>query len=270
MSSDLDIFISHSEKDADIARMLITLLKSSLRLQAARIRCTSVDGYRLPGGSNSEEQLRAEIVNSRVLIGLVSPNSLRSLYVSFELGARWGLGRFLIPVLAPSVEPSVLKAPLNNLNALRCDSRPQLQQLVGDVAAELDISPDPPQSYDEYIERILDLSKPCPTVSTPLERRTGELADNVTVSSMVKRLSQFSSETAKLKHIRSTLPKLPYISVPELLHVLHEFGYEQNKIEVIRLLRPKVLEVSSNESNMIMCEFEHEQNKEEVFNLLGN
>ena len=86
----LSIFISHSSKDADLALALIDLLKAGLAFTADQIRCSSVDGYRLPVGVNSEGKLREEVNAAKVVVGLVTRSSLSSYYVMFELGARWG------------------------------------------------------------------------------------------------------------------------------------------------------------------------------------
>lgn len=82
------VLISHSSKDAPLAEALINLLRSGLGLLASQIRCSSVDGYRLPAGVNTGDKLRNEIKSAKVLIGLLTPNSLTSTYVLFELGAR--------------------------------------------------------------------------------------------------------------------------------------------------------------------------------------
>jgi hypothetical protein len=107
----VSVFISHSSKDAVLAEALVDLLRSALGLPANEIRCSSVDGYRLPVGVNTENKLREEVNAAKVVIGLVTPSSLASHYVMFELGARWGAGLFLAPLLA-GVTPSDLSGPL--------------------------------------------------------------------------------------------------------------------------------------------------------------
>ena len=130
------IFISHSSKDALLAQALIDLLRSALRLSADHIRCSSVDGYRLPVGINTESKLREEVRTAKAVVGLITPNSLRSSFVMFELGARWGSNLFLAPLLA-GIEPSGLSGPLGLLNALSANEEAQLHQLVRDVGREL-------------------------------------------------------------------------------------------------------------------------------------
>jgi TIR domain len=108
----LSIFISHSSKDADLALALIDLLKAALALRADQIRCSSVDGYRLPVGVNTESKLREEVNAAKVAVGLITPNSLASYYVMFELGARWGADLFLAPLMA-GVKAGELSGPLS-------------------------------------------------------------------------------------------------------------------------------------------------------------
>ncbi len=151
----VDVFVSHSSEDSLLAKQLVDLLRSSLNLRAQQIRCTSVDGYRLPAGADADEQLRKEALEARAFIGILSPFSLASAYVLFELGARWGAKRPLIPLLAPGVGYQSLRGPLTGLNALNCESAGQLHQLVSDVGKTLGIVAEPPAVYQNNIDTIL-------------------------------------------------------------------------------------------------------------------
>lgn len=151
----VDVFISHSGADSWLAGQLVGLLRSSLGLRSRQIRCTSVDGYRLPAGANVDEQLRKEVLESRVFVSILSPASLGSIYVLFEIGARWGTGQPLFPLLGPGIESDKLSAPLSGLNALSCESAGQLHQLISDMASILEITPEPPEVYEGNIETIL-------------------------------------------------------------------------------------------------------------------
>jgi hypothetical protein len=154
------IFISHSSQDSQLAELLADLLHTALHLSKTEIRCTSVDGYRLPAGANSDEQLRREVLDSTVLVGLISHHSFESAYVLFELGARWGKNSYLVPVLAPGVSASILRGPLSGLNALSCGSASQIHQLVSDIASQLGISTEPAAAYQGLIDAIIQLVPP--------------------------------------------------------------------------------------------------------------
>ena len=133
----MKVFISHSSKDIEIARSIINLLEKSMSFSDGDIRCSSIDGYRLPGGVSTDEMLRIEVHDAEMSIGLITPNSLKSLYVAFELGARWGAGKPMVPLLASGATPDDLEGPLAGINALRCENESQLNQLVEETSSRL-------------------------------------------------------------------------------------------------------------------------------------
>lgn len=155
----IDIFISHSARDKAVAEALINLLKASLNIPADRIRCTSVDGYRLPIGATTDEQLRQEIYEAKFFLGLITPTSLQSTYVLFELGARWGAGLHLAPLLASGATAAALRAPLSGLNSISCEEPAQIYQLLRETASILEMQLDDPSSYQKHIETLVKESK---------------------------------------------------------------------------------------------------------------
>lgn len=155
ISPSVKIFISHSSADRELAALLVDLLRSSLNLPAETIRCTSVEGHRLAGGAETDSALRKDIRECEAFIGLISATSIESAYVLFELGARWGAERHLLPLLAPTANAEILRGPLSGVNALRSSSAADLHQMVDEVAAVLKISSDKPAAYQRHIEQIL-------------------------------------------------------------------------------------------------------------------
>jgi hypothetical protein len=147
------VLISHSSKDMELASALVEFLRAGLLIN--RIRCSSVDGFRLPAGVQTDSQLRAEVNSTNVLIGLITPNSLASAYVMFELGARWGAGSFMIPLLA-GVTPDEIRGPLSGLNALSASNDSQLHQLLADIANVLEIAVQNPASYAKQLSVVKD------------------------------------------------------------------------------------------------------------------
>lgn len=156
--SGLMVFICHSSKDAELALALIDLLKAGLALTADQIRCSCVDGYRLPVGVNTEGKLREEVNAAKVMVGLITPSSLASYYVMFELGARWGANLLLAPLLA-GVKASHLSGPLSLLNALSASSDAQLHQLLGDIANQLGLRLQPAASYIRNVTAVKTLAE---------------------------------------------------------------------------------------------------------------
>jgi hypothetical protein len=157
---DLLIFISHSSRDHKIAEALVDLLRAALLdLSPASIRCTSVDGYGLPGGPDVEANLRVEVQAAKVFVALVTPNSLASQYVMFELGARWGIQGSFLPLLA-HITPQNLGPPLSILNTLSARKEADIQQLLDEISVRLDRKLAPAQSFGKYIARLKKLASP--------------------------------------------------------------------------------------------------------------
>jgi hypothetical protein len=154
----IDVFLSHSSLDIEMAKSLVALIRSALNIPSESIRCTSVDGHRPPGGASVDEMLRREIHGSKVLVGLITPNSMESAYVLFELGARWGGGKPMIPLLAAAASTQLLRGPLSVLNALSCDNRSQLHQFVEDLARIVGRTPDRPAAYESSITDVVELA----------------------------------------------------------------------------------------------------------------
>jgi hypothetical protein len=158
MTEELILFISHSGRDAEIAKAIVRLFEKALKISARKIRCTTVDGYRLPVGADTNDVLRTEVFGARLFVALLTPNSLTSPYVLFELGARWGARRPLFPVLAGGATPADLHAPLSGLNALSASFADQVRQLVEDAAAALGERLEPMSSFSAEVDAVVAAS----------------------------------------------------------------------------------------------------------------
>lgn len=152
------VFISHSSKDVDLAASLVELLRMSLNLHTNEIRCTSVSGYKLPGGEHTAVKLRTEIDDSQVFVALLTPNSLSSSYALFEIGARWGSHRHLIPVVARGTKVSALPKPIDELHALDSQDQNDIHSLVSQIAEELKAKAENPASYTDKLKSFAMLS----------------------------------------------------------------------------------------------------------------
>ncbi len=187
----LQIFVSHSSRDRVLAEALTDLLKSALG--PVSIRCSSVDGHRLPVGVDTQSKLRAEVNEAQVVVGLVTPSSLVSSYVMFELGARWGANLFLAPLLA-GVRANELSGPLSLLNALSADSDGQLHQLLGDIAEQLGLTLQRPESYVRHVAQVKELSAGTAGVPTVQPDNRPTPADDLRLSAEAQELLLAGSE----------------------------------------------------------------------------
>lgn len=150
----IDVFVSHSGIDKELASSFVNLLRSSLGMLPEAIRCTSADGTRLQGGAHVDDALRSHIKSARLMIALLTPNSLSSPYVLMELGARWIIEKKLVPVLARGADASMLRGPLMDLNPLRGTERASLEQLLEEASQDLGLQKVSASAYDSHLEHF--------------------------------------------------------------------------------------------------------------------
>ena len=161
------IFVSHSSTDSALAASLVTLLTSALPLEHDDVLCTSVDGHRLPAGVDINQQLKREVEGADLLIGLLTPHALSSMYVAFELGARWGNGRDMIPVLAGGIRPSNIDGPLAAINCLDGTNESQIHQLLEESARTLSLTIKPASTYAVALVDFRDRASVAEAASSP-------------------------------------------------------------------------------------------------------
>jgi TIR domain-containing protein len=130
-----DIFISHSSRDEALASALINVFEAALN--PVNIRCSSVAGYRFKVGGDFPEQMRAEVDQSKVFVALLTPASVRSPEVLFEIGARWGTKNKFLPLLAGGAKADLLKGLLRVFQAVECENYDDLKNVVAEAASTL-------------------------------------------------------------------------------------------------------------------------------------
>jgi len=138
-----------------LAQALTDVLRIALNLDAREIRCTSALEYGLDFGADTNRQLQMEVVSAPVFVGLITRSSIESSWVLFELGARWGQQRVLLPVLAAGSDVTVLPAPIRHLLAAHCDDENQLIRLVEQIARELGKDAPSLASYRRQLTAVL-------------------------------------------------------------------------------------------------------------------
>ena len=128
----ITIFISHAKSDEALATNLVKLITDSLEVPQTTIRCTSVPGYKFSGATHVSSQIRKELNESKIVIGIISKNSLMSSYVLFELGAGWLLEK-AYALISNDVDFTDLPGPLIENHALKLDDRNDLFSLIEDL-----------------------------------------------------------------------------------------------------------------------------------------
>lgn len=153
----IKIFISHSSRDKQVAEALADLMRNALSVSTTAIRCTSVTAYALAYGAKSTEQLRAEVVGAPVVLGIITEASVESAFVLFELGARWGVDKYLVALLAGAASYDLLPSPIGHTHAAKCD-RDALIKLVEEVADHLGVQRPRHADYSKHVDALVAAS----------------------------------------------------------------------------------------------------------------
>jgi hypothetical protein len=118
-----------------------------------------VDGYKFEAGTQSDDQLRQEVFEAEAFVALLSPTSLKSVYVMFELGARWGTKGYLAPMMVAGLDPTHLKAPLNASHAVSGTSEGDIYQLIGTLANRLRLRAEQPTAYLKALQTFVGTAR---------------------------------------------------------------------------------------------------------------
>lgn len=157
--SRIDIFISHSASDKKLASALVKLLVAAFKLRDVQIRCTSVDGYKLPAGISVENRLHTEVHHSKIFVALITPHSLKSMYFLMELGARWGANQLLCPLFAVGANSKDLNDWLRNYHGVNVESSPDMLQLLQNLGSVLKRKPENPSAYLNHFKQCAAISR---------------------------------------------------------------------------------------------------------------
>ena len=119
-------FLSHIHEESELA----ILIKKSLEDEFSGFVdvFVSSDGLSIPAGANFLKRIESSLSDCCAALYLISPQSVKRHWISFELGAVWirnaihireSLAEIpTIPICHSGMTPGTLPPPLNNLNAI--------------------------------------------------------------------------------------------------------------------------------------------------------
>lgn len=97
------IFISHSSKDKDMVIDFVDFLQKGMGFGRGDIFCTSYPNA-LPTGEEFIAKIKTELVGCEAAFLMITDNYLSSQFCMAELGAVWGLGKRIFPLLTVDIE----------------------------------------------------------------------------------------------------------------------------------------------------------------------
>jgi hypothetical protein len=89
---DIRIFLSYAREDRNKAEQVIKQLATQPNIHVFTVN-------QMSAGENWKDRIKKELAKSDFFLVLLSPASIRSKWVQLELGAAWGLDKFIIPIV---------------------------------------------------------------------------------------------------------------------------------------------------------------------------
>ena len=165
---DFRLFISHAHRDKEIAAALVSVIEAAME-RAQGILCTSHDDpqYREPGDVDVTEYLRTHLKQSGCVIGVLTPNSLKSPWCLFELGGAWALTTRTYALLAGGLSKEDLPAALKGGEAARLAEPGEVRRVLEDVGRHLDWLERAPGSAEDEIRHLVELVRGRTWAPTP-------------------------------------------------------------------------------------------------------
>ncbi len=152
----LELYISHSEHDAEFAKSLSLLLQKSCKIPADLIVCQAYDS--LPK-AESGATLPLKVREARAYVALLTLNSEQSQEIVFEIGARWGAGKQFSNVYACGARREDIEGPLSLMEPIQCMEMGQIFRLIHEVCQTLERKPLELTSYVEDAADLMELSR---------------------------------------------------------------------------------------------------------------
>lgn len=125
------VFISHSYNDRSLVeRLIYSLIKRGVNIITDPFTEHHSD-------EDVEEKFREALSESKYVLSILTPESLRSPWVNFELGAALFMNKDLIPVISKEVPISDIPSPLRRYKQLKIED--DVEETARKIVAELDL-----------------------------------------------------------------------------------------------------------------------------------
>lgn len=157
--NDYKIFISHNEKDKDIASKLVKLISDiGVKRSSENIFCSSYPGLGVPVGKTIPQYIREEIKGNVIVLMLFSDNYYSSAASLCEMGAVWVNSKESIPVIIPPFNFEGIKGFVENNSGVYLTNKQHLNEFRNTIREKFNITKNDLESWemdrDDFIEGI--------------------------------------------------------------------------------------------------------------------
>jgi hypothetical protein len=133
-----DIFISYWNGEYGVA----SAVQDFIHAQLESVSIFMADSRTLRAGDDWLTTIRTELKEARVVLSILSDESVKRPWVHFEAGAAW-MDKVLIPVCFGRMEKGSMPAPYNRLQAIQLRLPADQYQLIRDLDYHLGLNAAP-------------------------------------------------------------------------------------------------------------------------------
>jgi hypothetical protein len=147
------VFISHSSVDSILIDIIIEFL-NQLKISKDDIFCTKISGT-LESGKDFVEQIKNNVLDSKVVIFLMSERFFLSYFCLAELGAVWALNQNILPIIVPPISTAEYNnTPLIRVQALNMGNQDFAKDFYNDLLRKNAISVNQLNNIDELLSNF--------------------------------------------------------------------------------------------------------------------
>jgi hypothetical protein len=110
------VFITHSSHDRALADRLVGALRLGTDVTASRIFCSSIEGFGVKVGSDFMAYIQRQLKNTQLVVPIITPAYLDSVFCQWELGAAWVREAQMFPIRVEPVAHNELPSPLEHVH----------------------------------------------------------------------------------------------------------------------------------------------------------
>jgi len=220
------IFISHSSKDAKIARYFIDdILVGSINIMIKEIFCSSTEGTRIESGDDWRIAIRKNLTEATIVILIITTNYKSSEICMNEMGAAWALCDNVIPLIVEPINYEDAGVLMEVKQLEKLGDEKSLDRVKDKLQAILKISPDQIKSdrwtvmKKEFLIKLGEYLKenPFPYPISEMEvNKFGKYNEELTTA-----LKEKIRENEKLTSVIGKLKKLKDIKQVEAIKIKH-------------------------------------------------
>ena len=153
------VFISHAIKDKKLVDKFFDLLQTGAGLNAKDTFCSSLEGMGIPKGEDFLAHIKAQIENPELVILILSPNYMDSVFCVCEMGASWAMSHNILPVVVPPLDFASIGPLVKGIQGTRIEDKIDLTEFKDKMVEVLNLDEPNNARWEAKRDEFLTVAK---------------------------------------------------------------------------------------------------------------